>query len=310
MSSAQAKLQFQSVTPEDYDRIYPYTSAFGEGSCQHSPVSMVSLAEKYGDCVCIRDDTLFTLRKNLCDETFRVYLAPLGSGDPQKAYGQILSDAAAYGKRARFLTLTERAADELRAAYPDRFEISEDRDLAEYFYHTAQMGTFSGSDLRKRRGEIHTFWHRYGDRATVVPITAADVNDILAFEDAWLEQNKETHDGDALEREARMIELQMRLFTPLHLSGVVVRIDGEVKGFGYGTKLSGQFYDAIAEKGDKAVPYIYRVLRQESVKQCAMDCAYVNMEEDVGVPGLRALKLAYRPAYLLKKFAATEKEKR
>ena len=304
----QETLLFQPVTPEDYDRIYPYTSAFGEGSCQHSPVSMFSLAEKYGDSVCIRDDTLFTLRKNLCDDTCRVYLAPLGD-DPVKAYGQILSDAAAYGKRVRFLTLTERAANALNAAYPDRFEFREDRDLAEYFYHAEIMAEFSGSALRKRRGEIHTFWHMYGERATVTPIGPADLNDILAFEHQWLEQNKETHDMHALEREARMIGLQTANFARLHLSGVVVRIDGEVKGFGYGTKLSEQVYDAIAEKGDREVPYIYRVLRQESVRQCAMDCAYVNMEEDVGVPGLRALKYAYRPAYLLRKLTATEKER-
>ena len=35
-------LEFLPVTWSDYERIYPYTSAYGEGSCQHSPVSMAS----------------------------------------------------------------------------------------------------------------------------------------------------------------------------------------------------------------------------------------------------------------------------
>ena len=80
MQDSQA-LAFLPVTWEDYELIYPYTSAYGEGSCQHSPVSMASLEEKYGDSICMRDGFMYTLRSRLCDDEYRVYLAPLGSGD-------------------------------------------------------------------------------------------------------------------------------------------------------------------------------------------------------------------------------------
>ncbi len=63
-----------------------------------------------------------------------------------------------------------------------------------------------------------------------------------------------------------------------------------------------------AEKGDRSVPHIYKVLRQEAVKQCALDCIWVNVEEDLGIQGLRELKFAYHPEYLLRKFIATERE--
>ena len=86
-------LEFLPVTWEDYERIYPYTSAYGEGSCQHSPVSMASLAEKYGDAVCMRDGFMYTLRSHLCDEEYRVYLAPLGCGDVAEAFRRIFADA-------------------------------------------------------------------------------------------------------------------------------------------------------------------------------------------------------------------------
>lgn len=301
-------LDFQPVTFADYDRIFPYTAAYGEGSCQHSPVSMISQAEKYGDSVCVRDGFLYTLRSRLCDEAYRVYLAPLGEGNLDAAFGVVLSDAEAQGKKAKFLSLTARAAAALERAFPGRFDCAEDRDLAEYMYPARVMAAFSGHALMKRRREVHAFWRAYGERAAVTRIGPEDINGLLAFEEKWLAQNKETHDTHALEREARMIALQMTHFDRLHLSGVVTRIDGEIVGFGYGTRLSDQFYDAIVEKGDRQIPNIYKVLRQESVRQCAMDCVYVNMEEDVGVPGLRALKYAYQPAYLLRKFIATERD--
>jgi hypothetical protein len=112
----------------------------------------------------------------------------------------------------------------------------------------------------------------------------------------------------ALQRESRMIESQLMNFDKMHLSGIVLRIDGQVYGFGYGTKLNDTCYDAIAEKGDRSVPHLYKVLRQEAVKQCALDCIWVNVEEDLGIQGLRELKFAYHPEYLLRKFIATERE--
>ena len=299
-------LSFSPVRLEDMERIYAYSSAYGEGSCQHSPVSMWSLSEKYGDEICIADDTLFVLRSNICDDEYRVYLAPLGD-DPEAGFDRILADAASYGRKVKFLTLTQHYADILSSTHPDDFEIEEDRDLAEYMYRTEKMAAFSGRSLRKRRSEANTFRNIYGDRASVRLIGPADHEDILKFEHEWLEQSSEDHDMEALHREARMIEKQLESFELLGLSGIVLRIDGVVRGFGYGVKLSDTHYDAVIEKGDRNVPHIYKVLRKESVRQCAMDCTYVNMEEDVGIPGLRALKLAYKPEYLLSKYIATQR---
>ena len=299
-------MEFSEVTLENLERIFAYTSAYGEGSCQHSPISMYSLKEKYDDRVCEKDGFLYILRSGLCDDTYRVYLAPLGEGDLRGAFENILSDAASHGKKVKFLTLTEKTKTALEEAFPGRFTYEGDRDLSEYVYRTEVMSTYAGKKLRKRRQEVAKFWAAYGDRATVKKIEASDFPDILAFEKRWVEINSETNDRSSLELEAREIERQLAIFDELHLSGIVLRIDGEVHGFGYGTKLSDEMYDAIIEKGDRDVPDIYKILRQESVKQCAVVCPYVNLEEDVGLPGLRAVKLAYQPEYLIDKYIVTE----
>ncbi|MBQ7646510.1 MAG: DUF2156 domain-containing protein, partial [Clostridia bacterium] len=244
-------LSFKPVLIEDYETIYPYTSAYGEGSCQHSPVSMYSLSEKYGDSYCIQDGFLYVMRSALCEGDHRVYLAPLGKGPTRDAFLRILDDAAHYGKKVRFYTLTEKAAALLDDCFPGRFLIEEDRDLAEYVYKTRIMATFPGIHLKKRRNEVNAFLVEYRDRVTVEPITSANKEEIKKFEHTWVEINKSTHDMFALEREERMIIKQLDHFDELHLSGLVVRIDGEICGFGYGTKLSDGFYDAIAEKGDR-----------------------------------------------------------
>ncbi len=301
-----SKLIFKELQLSDYDNVYSYTSRYGEGSCQHSFVSMYSLNEKYGDMICVADGFLYTLRSHLEDDNYRVYLAPLGDGDHKAAFESILQDAHANGKKVKFQTLTESKARLLEELLPGKFEITEQEDLFEYVYFTERMAYFPGKDLRKRRMEANRFWALYGDIATVTRITKNDFADITAFENEWLFDNRETHDMHALDRESRMIQMQFDNFEALHLSGVVLRVSGKVKGFSYGTKLSDEYYDAVVEKGDRELSHVYKVLRQESVKQCALDCTYVNLEEDVGVPGLRALKNSYKPEFILKKYIATE----
>ena len=300
-------MDFRPVEPKDYDWVYRYTSVYGEGSCQHSPVTMFSLAEKYGDEVCEKDGFLFTLRSRKGDDVYRTYLAPLGDGDKKAAYERIFEDAKEHGKKVRFLTLTETAAKYVEETFPGRFEIREDRDLAEYFCRTEETATFAGGGLQRRRREVNTFWSRFGAITRVTKMVPEDFPDILAFEQRWLAGSENDENRHALEIEARMIEKQLAHFEELRIDGVVIRIDGQVEGFGYGTKLSDRVYDALVEKGNRSIPNITKVLRQEATKHSAMACEYVNMEEDVGIPGLRALKIAYCPEYLLHKYIGEER---
>ena len=302
-----AELLFHKLTPEEYDRVYEYMSAYGDGSCQHSFVSMYALFEKYGDSVCEQDGFLYTLRSHLCDDAYRVYLAPMGGGDLKQAFQNVLEDAHRYGKKAKFVTLTQRYAEFVRKVFPAAFDIQEDRDLAEYVYGIDRLSTFSGKAMKKRRQEVNQFWTEYGERASVTKMTKGDVPDVLKFEKEWVQQNSETHDALALEREARFGTKMLQNFEQFRLEGVVLRIDGEVRGFSFGTRLNDAVFDGLLEKADRNVLNAYKVLRMELPKRCAADCAYENIEEDLGIPSLRNMKLQYQPDFLINKFIVAEK---
>lgn len=151
------KMDFTPVVLEDFDRIYMYTSVYGEGSCQYSPVSMYSMQEKYGECICEKEGFLYTLRSGLCDEDYRVYLAPFGEGNLKGAFETIFADASFYGKKVKFVTLTETYAKFLETEFPGRFGIQEDRDLAEYVYRTESMAAFPGESLPRYVGKSTVF---------------------------------------------------------------------------------------------------------------------------------------------------------
>lgn len=300
-------LLFHELLPEEYGSFYPYLSAYGDGSCQHSFASMYALDEKYGDRVCEEGGFLYTLRNRLCDGQYRVYLAPMGGGDRKQAFRNVLEDAHRYGKKTKFLTLTEPCAAFVQEAFPDVFEIREERDLAEYVYRVDRLASFSGKALKKRRQEVNQFWAAYGARASVTRMTAEDVAAVLEFEREWVRQNSETHDVPALEREARFGERLLEHFAAFRIAGVVLRIDGRVHGFSFGTKLNDAVFDGLLEKGDREIPHVYKVLRMELPKQCAGGCIYENIEEDLGIPSLRSMKLQYQPDLLMRKYVASER---
>ena len=293
------------MTLDDLETIHPYTSAFGENSCQHSPVSLFSTFEKYGDEFSLSDDTLFIHRSRLDDETYRVYLAPLGK-NAAAGFRRISDDCAVYGKKVKYVTLTEQAAKTLEQVFDGEYEITENRDLAEYLYNTEKIANYSGSDLQKRRWEVSRFYKEYGGRVEIRRITPDDFEDILNYERKWLADSCSPEDEEDLQREGRMVALQIRNFEKLGLGGIVMRVDDKVGGFAYGTKLNDDCVDGIIEKADRQLLQAYKVLTQEFAKLYCPECKLLNMEEDVGVPGIRSMKLNYKPLYIMQKYIAIQ----
>lgn len=302
-----SKIDFDPISIDIQDKVREYTARFGEGACQHSPVSMYSLYHKYGDAVSISGDFLYVLREYLCDEDFRVYLAPLGGGDLVRAYERILEDAHSYGKRVAFISLTKKHAQFLGETFGEKFSVIEERDLFEYIYSVRTMLEFPGKIHERRRTEIRSFWRDFGDRTVVTPMTGEDTAEVLAFAGKWLKDNAESHDEEALINEMLCIKKQLDHFTELNITGTVIRIDGEIGGFCYGTPLNEDYYDVLIEKGDRSFPGIYRVIRQESTKLNLTGFSYINFEEDMGVEGLRKVKKSYGPEYMIEKYIAREK---
>ena len=298
---------FRPVELTDKECIDAYMMRFGENSCQHSFVTMYSLSGKYGDEFCIRDGFLYVLRRAIGEDGVRCYLAPMGDGDRRKAYQTILEDAHAHQQRAAFMTLTEGQKEFVEREFPGMFEVTERRDYAEYLYHTEKLVQLPGHRLKDKRRELRLFWGKYGERARVDRLTKADLEEVWEFEQCWLGQCLEDHDREGLIREARMIRRQLDSFDELGLTGIVLRIDGIVRGFRYGVPLNSRCYDAIAEKGDRDIPHIYQVLKQEAARQCAPEYDWINLEEDVGVEGLRSSKLSYEPDFLLTKYYVEER---
>lgn len=303
-------LSFEKITLKDRDVLRQYLYQYGENSCQHSFVSMFCMAGKYGDMFCQQDGYLFIQRGNKRTPGFRNYLFPMGDTTDKSALKNaislILEDAKSHGQKARFETVTRKAAEEIQRLFPERFHCVNIRDYAEYLYTHEKLADLPGSEMASKRHDINTFFRDYGDKTVIEKICPDHIEKIRTFQKNWLLDMLRGEEDVQLELENEAIQVGLDHFEELGLSGIVVFVDGEIAGFAYGTPISKDCYNVIIEKGDRRVPDIYRVLNRDLVRMCCDGYAYINREEDVGVAGLRKAKMSYKPDILLEKFIVTE----
>ena len=83
--------------------------------------------------------------------------------------------------------------------------------------------------------------------------------------------------------------------------GGALFVDGKMAVFTYGVPINVNTFDLCVEKADIAYKGIYTVVRHEFMQQIPEQYTYINLEEDMGLPGLRRAKSSYHPAYQIQK---------
>ena len=291
-----------------------YTFRYGEGSCQHSFVSSWCLRQKYGDEFCEHDGFLYTLRSKKCTSNERVYLFPHGSRENteavQRAVQNVIDDAHGNNSRVSFETVTQSAKELILNLFPGKFETAGSRDLSEYIYEAESLLTLSGRHLKNKRNSFNAFCREYDGRFLVTKILPEHIGMIREFQGEWLDEklvreNNPLHELQ-LKQENDGVQCALDDFFELGLSGIVIFIDEELKGYMYGSPLSSDCFDTISGKGSPDVPNISTVLKRELVRLCCEGFKFVNFEEDLGIEGLRTMKTEYMPVRMIDKFTVKE----
>ena len=306
-------LDFQPLTLDMKAMIDGYTFKYGENSCQHSFVSSFCLNEKYGDMFCERDNFLYTLRSKKCRENERTYLFPLGDKSNLKnvknAVENILLDSHKNNSTVKFETVTESSKDILKILFSEKFLVESSRDFAEHILLNEKLATYSGSDMAIQRWKYRRFLRSYGDKVSVTKINAGDIDALKEFQSEWLKLKMSKVDNPEqirqLQNENDGVQVALNNFSRLGLTGIIVKIDGKIKGFSYGSRLSENCMDGIVEHCMKDIQKIHPFIKHEFSRLCCAGITYLNVEEDLGLPGLRTAKNDYKPE-LMKKFIVRE----
>ena len=218
------------------------------------------------------------------------YFLPPVSGDIGAAARQLLLEGLTlYGADDPFLS----------RYLPDGVEAVPDRDNFDYLHLREDMAQLSGRDYHKKKNRVNYFTVRH--RFTVEPYEARHQDGALALLDDW-RRVRVAMGPSSLEGEVEVAGEALRLSEELGLSGVVLMVEGVVKGFALGERLNRSTSVCHFEKGDLFMEGLYQLLDREFCRLLFTDCRYVNREQDLGELSLRQAKLSYHPVELVCKY--------
>jgi uncharacterized protein len=220
------------------------------------------------------------------------YFLPPFSGEVGAATGELLAAG-----------LTLYGADDglLPRFLPEQagFEVVADRDNFDYLHLREELAQLGGKNYHKKKNRVNYFLVRH--RYTVEPYEPGHLEGALALLEEW-RRVRVAMGPSSLEGEVEGAAEALRLCGELGLSGIVLLVEGEVKGFALGERLNQTTAVCHFERGDLFMEGLYQLLDREFARLLFTDCQYLNREQDLGELSLRQAKLSYHPVELVRKY--------
>lgn len=91
--------------------------------------------------------------------------------------------------------------------------------------------------------------------------------------------------------------------------GALVCVDGEPKAFMIGEQIRCDMVVSHFQKADRRLKGLYAFISNQFYLREYPGIPYINLQEDMGIPGLRESKMWYRPCKMVRKYTVTLKEK-
>ena len=227
----------------------------------------------------------------------RPILTFLGHQDVDMTAEELVRYAEREGLPAELALVPEITAELLDRA---RFVVDPDRDNFDYVYDVAEHVGYRSPGLKTHRWQLRRFSRHHGgyDARSLDLGDQSVAAQLISLWDRWEDSAKSPLAG---EREAFARFLAAANGFSYVSTGIYIA--AEIAAFDV-TVLDNQLRgNSLFAKADLHFRGINSVLQHEvSTRLLQAGCTRVNFEQDLGLEGLRAAKLSYRPVNFLRKF--------
>lgn len=223
---------------------------------------------------------------------------PIGSGDKKAAVISVCEYLKERGVRPVFRNLSDWMKDELSELFPGSFEFIYDRDNSDYIYETKQMIELSGKKLHGKKNHFNYFCNTYPHE--YVRLTMSDMPACKELFGRWMNNSDDSNAENAKAATLRVMDN----LENLNITAGGILVDGTLVAASFAEPVSEDTVLVHLEFADQSYRGVYPAMSQRFCQNEWSNYKYVNREEDMGLSGLRQAKLAYRPAYILDKYAA------
>jgi hypothetical protein len=196
--------------------------------------------------------------------------------------------------RCRSMKLaTTTQAEQLRAA---GYEVIPDRDNFDYLYRREQLASLAGRALQRKRNLVHAFERSHDYRCE--PLAYEQAGDALQVLEGW---RSEAHDLADYAPAKEALE-HTREFG---LVGRITYVEDQPGAYALGEyAVGGTMFVVHYEKTIPGMKGLYQLVNRDLAQALPTTVALLNLEQDLGEPGLRQSKMTYRPCDFVRKYRA------
>lgn len=236
-----------------------------------------------------------------------LYPYPIGNGDRRAVIEEILQDARQRGIPCRLTGLTAADRQELECCFPGKFHLRASRDDFDYVYAIDDLADLKGRKYQKKRNHTNRFRSEH-PHYTVTPLTPENLPLARNLVNDWYRiRLEEDPEGDYL-LESTAINRCFRDYEVLGMEGLLLLDGEEALAVTMGSRMGEDTFDIHFEKAREDVEGAYSVINQEFARYLRLKyplLAYLDREDDMGLPGLRKAKESYLPHHMVEKHRAT-----
>jgi hypothetical protein len=190
---------------------------------------------------------------------------------------------------------------------PGVYDIEEERDNFNYILSTGEWSKLEGSRYGKLRRQINNFIHTYEGRFEVKKLDLRDprtVNTIVNNIHLW---DRIYTDNDVEQQESYVMSSSLSNAEALNFHNLSLFIDGQIQAISLYQKIpQSDYVIGNHTKSNYQYRYSFNYLMYELAQQLhERRVAYINFEQDLGLPGLREHKMGLRPIDFLKFYSVT-----
>ncbi len=222
----------------------------------------------------------------------QAYYYPCGS---RKRCRQFVKEELQAGRRLKFVYVPEQEREFLEKL---GFIVMLDRDTSEYVYDTRMMALLDPGASRNYRRKCRNFSKNNVFRTRC--ITGQELTLLHDHVSEW-----ERMEIDGSQDDIGAVRAALDSFIALSMSGVCLEAETGGWAFMIGYQSTPDIYDmAMVKYSDKLSPDVVPYLISEIARLVSGSCRYINLEDDMGIAGLRTMKTLYKPQFMLDSYTA------
>ena len=308
-------IEYKSIGFEDLDIIRPYLRWDDVQGCEWSAINLLTW-NHYGLEYAIVKGYLVLRFIYDGQYTHTMPLPPVpegvehprvaeaGEGCLECVIRALRDECFAHYQPFSIINLNQPGIDFLQQTFPGEFEFSEPlTERYDYICLKEDIINLPGHALRPKRQHLAQF-PRFYPNHEYRPIEPSLFPECLQLLQRWSDNAEaighlQGADSKVMERES--ISQVFDNWEQFGAIGGALFVDGNIVAFTYGVPINSNTFDLCVEKGDINYKGVYTVVRHHFMQQIPEQYTYINLEEDLGLPGLRRAKSSYHPAYQIKK---------